>query len=91
MSVKGIAVETLSTDPDLLIALAREVIETVEIRIEDIIPRLVLAFESSTITDISDSGEQHILASNEEVAAIDIYEEQSYKGIDVQYIVYFFV
>ena len=91
MSVKGVAVETLSTDPDLLIALAREVIETVEVRIEDSIPRLVLAFESSTITDISDSGEQHILDSNEEVAAIDIYEEQSYKGIDIQYIVYFFV
>lgn len=84
--MKGITVETLSTEPELLVSLARDVVETVELRIEDGAPRLVLAFESSLATDGSKNSEYRLSVSIEPSAASDDHGESHYTGISLYFI-----
>ena len=54
-AVKGIMIETLKEDPSILYVTCREILKTVELRIEDEHTRLVLSLPSSTLDDSNDS------------------------------------
>ena len=57
LAIKGLDIVMVSENPVLLTAYCQEILETVELRIEDSVPRLMLILQSSNLADSSTASE----------------------------------